>query len=91
MLWRACSKIKANLISDKATQNIELHHMTSIPGDFSASKKVAYWTTQNETAERYAKWLKLKLPVAEICIIQAAVPEAFTLSFHYVSDIFLDW
>lgn len=79
MLWRAGSKVKAHLFYDKATQEIDLNKISCIPGDFSATNKVVYWTPQKETAERYARWYKVLTPIAELCFIQAAVPEVFTL------------
>lgn len=49
--------------------------MSSATGDFSRYTRLAYWTPQKETADRYATWLKHKVPLAEIAIIQVAIPE----------------
>lgn len=78
ILWRACSRRDAEAFYNHHTQEINLHVISTYPGDFSASRVVASWTPQKETADRYAQWAKHTAKDEEIAIIQVAVPEVFT-------------
>lgn len=78
ILWRAGSKHSAEAFYNRQTKTINLLAISTSSGDFNASRNVAYWTPQKETADRYAQWTKHKADVSYITIIQVAVPEAFT-------------
>lgn len=78
MLWRAGSKRKAESFYNTQTKEISFPAIASWPGDFGGNTRVVYWTPQKETADKYAAWLKLRCHADEICMIQVAVPEAFT-------------
>jgi len=78
MIWRAGSRQKAENFYNQMTSQISLEAISTVPGDFSSTRRVAYWTTQKETADRYAQWCKHKMSASEIAFIQVAVPESFT-------------
>ncbi|KAI9769594.1 MAG: hypothetical protein M1839_003633 [Geoglossum umbratile] len=76
MLWRAGDRERSEAFYNKETQEIKLAAISTIPGDFNSQRKLAYWTPQRETADRYAQWTKHKVDISEIVIIQVAVPES---------------
>lgn len=78
MIWRAGSRQKAENFYNQMTSQISLEAISTVPGDFSGTRRVAYWTPQKETADRYAQWCKHKTSASEIAFIQVAVPESFT-------------
>jgi hypothetical protein len=78
MLWRAGSKTKDLRLLDKTSGKISLNAIGTFPGDFSGIRKLAYFTPQRETADRYAQWTKEKVPIENIVITQVAVPETLT-------------
>ncbi len=86
MIWRATSRLKAKSFYDQVTQTISLQAIATSPGDFSGDRSVTYWTTQKETADRYAQWCKRKMEVSVIAIIQVAVPNTFieSLTVEYL-------
>ncbi|KAI9766924.1 MAG: hypothetical protein M1840_006221 [Geoglossum simile] len=80
MLWRAGDRKLSEAFYNKETQEINLAAISTIPGDFNSQRKLAYWTPQRETADRYAQWTKHKVDISEIVMIQIAVPESLTKS-----------
>lgn len=78
MIWHAASRQKAENFYNQTTGQISLRAILTVPGDFSGTSRVAYWTPQKETADSYAQWSKHKMPASEIAFIQVAVPESFT-------------
>jgi hypothetical protein len=76
MIWRACSKDRAARFCNANGHSLDERPMVMAPGDFSGVQYLVYWTPQRETAYRYAGWLKHKIPIAEICILQVACPES---------------
>lgn len=93
MIWRAGTKTKGEAFYDSCTQKINLLAISRIPGDFSASNKVVYFTIQKETADRYAQWAKHKSEVSELAIVQVAVPETMirSLSVKYLWSDTDEW
>jgi hypothetical protein len=73
MLWRADSRSRTK--DFYIGKDINLGAIGSVCGDFSYTKSLTYWT-QKETAERYAKWARHKQRIADIELIQVAVPDA---------------
>src|SRR3954453_12747522 len=86
MLWRAGDRKRPEAFYNQATQEVDLSAISTVPGDFTGQKKVAYWTPQKETADRYAQWTKHKVDISEIVMIQIAVPESLikTLVVYYL-------
>ncbi|KAK2737855.1 hypothetical protein FQN55_000865 [Onygenales sp. PD_40] len=86
MIWRGCTKIAAEEFCGTDSTPLKMGAVSTLPGDFSGERKVAYWSPQKETADRYAQWLKHKLPISEIAIVQVAVPEDMIrhLSVNYL-------
>ncbi|EEP77351.1 predicted protein [Uncinocarpus reesii 1704] len=86
MIWRACSRSSAEEFTNTDPSYLNLNPMSSAPGDFSGYTRLASWTPQKETADRYATWLRYKVPIAEIAIIQVAIPETLikSLSVAYL-------
>lgn len=74
MLWRADSRSRTK--DFYIGKDINLGAIGSVCGDFSYTKSLTYWTPQIETAERYAKWARHKQRIADIELIQVAVPDA---------------
>lgn len=87
MIWRGCSRLSALEFCEGHPDHLVLRAMRSSPGDFSYAP-VGYFTPQRETADRYATWLKHKVPASEVAIFQAAVPEDLirSLSVNYLGS-----
>ena len=86
MLWRACTKPAAEYCAN-APQRLKFTSMTVYPGDFEGDR--TYFTPQYQTANRFANYLKHLAPLAEIAILQIAVPNDFIESLsknHLLSD-----
>lgn len=85
MIWRGCSRLSALEFGEGHPDHLVLRAMRSSPGDFSYAP-VVYFTPQRETADRYATWLKHKVPASEVAIFQAAVPKDLirSLSVNYL-------
>ncbi|KAF2227550.1 hypothetical protein BDZ85DRAFT_315118 [Elsinoe ampelina] len=77
MLWTAGVKEKLERFYDTGTRKVSLRALAMAPGDFSGQIKVAYFTPQLVTADRYAVWLKHRVQKAEIAVAQIAVPNVF--------------
>lgn len=86
MIWRASGMENAKALCNSGGQHLDLISTGSAPGDFDATARKVYFTPQRETANRYAKWLKHKLPISDIAIVQIAVPETLlrSLSVNYL-------
>jgi len=74
MIWRAGDKEKHKDFYNEITGEIDLATIATVPGDFSGTRRVAYFTPQKETADRYAKWTKHKTDIVKVVIAQVAVP-----------------
>lgn len=83
MLWRACTKPAADYCTN-ASQRLKFTFMTTYPGDFNGHR--TYFTPQRHTANRFATYLKHIAPLAEIAVLQMAVPNDFieSLSKNYL-------
>lgn len=83
MLWRACTKPAAESCAN-APQRLKFPSMTVYPGDFEGHR--IYFTPQYQTANRFAAYLKHLASLAEIALLQIAVPNDFieTLSKNYL-------
>ncbi|MCJ1242401.1 hypothetical protein MMC14_010409 [Varicellaria rhodocarpa] len=77
MIWRAGFRDRHRLFYDSETEAIDLTAIASVPGDFSGTRRVAYFTPQRETADRYAVWTKQKTAIVNIVVVQIAVPWTF--------------
>jgi hypothetical protein len=75
-LWRAGDRARSEEFYNQVTQEVKLAAIATIPGDFNSQKRLAYWTPQKETADRYAQWTKHRADDSEIMMIQVAVPES---------------
>lgn len=86
MLWRADSRSRIKYFY--IGKDINLEAIESSCGDFSYKEPLTYWTPQKETAERYAEWARHRQRIADIELIQVAVPDAFmkTLSNKKLFD-----
>lgn len=82
ILWRAETRMKAEAFYDVRTQRIDMASISTVPEGFHGMERVAYSTPQEETADRYAQWLKHKIPASEIAIIQIAVPGTLLRSLN---------
>lgn len=83
MLWRAFTKPATDCCTN-ASQRLKFTFMTMYPGDFNGHR--TYFTPQCQTANRFATYLKHIAPLAEIAILQIAVPNDFieSLSKNYL-------
>jgi hypothetical protein len=86
MLWRAGDRAQSEAFYNQVTQEIKLSTISTIPGDFNCQMTLAYWTPQRETADRYAQWMKHKVDISEIVMIQVAIPESLmkNLTAYYL-------
>ncbi|OCK90250.1 uncharacterized protein K441DRAFT_666276 [Cenococcum geophilum 1.58] len=86
MLWRAGDRARSEAFYNQVTQEIKLAAISTIPGDFNSQRRLAYWTPQRETADRYAQWTKHKVDISEIVMIQVAIPESLmrNLTTYYL-------
>jgi hypothetical protein len=84
IIFHTCTKAEARSLYETASGKIDLLSRGCVPGDFSGTRPLCYWTPQRETADRYASWLKHRVPVANIAIVQIAVPESLTNSLNEV-------
>ncbi|KAI9786809.1 MAG: hypothetical protein M1839_005040 [Geoglossum umbratile] len=86
MIWRAGDRGRSEAFYNQVTQEIDLSAISTMPGDFSGFQKLAYWTPQKETADRYAQWTKHKVPDSEIVMVQVAIPESLLkgLTVYYL-------
>jgi hypothetical protein len=80
MLWRAGDIIKHQAFYNEATGRLDLDAISTFPGNFSGNVRLAYFTPQRETADRYATWYKHKAPQSGITIAQIPVPYRFVES-----------
>ncbi|KAI9846024.1 MAG: hypothetical protein M1838_001474 [Thelocarpon superellum] len=63
-------------------QDINLGLLAAAPGDFSGITPVLYTTPQREIADQYAAWLKKKVLIDDVVILQFAVPNEWLRQFH---------
>jgi hypothetical protein len=86
MIWRAGDRGRSEAFYNQVTQEIDLSAISTMPGDFSSFQKLAYWTPEKETADRYTQWTKHKVPDSEIVMMQVAIPESLlkTLTVYYL-------
>jgi hypothetical protein len=80
MLWRAADFIKHRAFYNEETGKLNLNAISTCPGDFSGDVRLAYFTPQRETADRYATWYKHKAQQSGITIAQISVPNRFVES-----------
>ncbi|CAI7634453.1 unnamed protein product [Penicillium palitans] len=86
MLWRVCLLSEAVECCESCLQELDLEPISSTPGDFSGRTAVAYFSPQRETADRYAMYKKHRFSIAELAILQVAVPDSLvqSLSINYL-------
>lgn len=86
MIWRGGRREWNIPFYNESTGEISIPAVSMLPGDFAGDRRLAYFTPQRETADRYAQWAKNKGPNAEVVIIQIAVPNSFVeaLSREYL-------
>ena len=76
MLWHACSKPAADFCT--SSWCLQLGKLDAHPGDFGGCR--TYFTPQWQTANRFAMYFKHIAPLAEMALLQIAVPNAFLAS-----------
>lgn len=86
MLWRACTEPAAEYCAN-ASQRLKFTFLTVYPGDFEGHR--TYFKPQYQTANHFATYLKHLAPLAEIALLQIAVPNCIIQSVsktHLFSD-----
>ena len=86
MVWRAGLKDITVACCTENADSLAFDRISLAPGDFSGKVPVVYFSTQRETADRYAVYLKYIAPITEIAVLQLAVPNEFiqSLSINYL-------
>ncbi|CRL29319.1 unnamed protein product [Penicillium camemberti] len=86
MIWRACLLSEAVECCESRLQELDFKSISSSPGDFGGRTAVAYFSPQRETADRYAMYKKHRFSIAELAILQVAVPDSLvqSLSINYL-------
>ncbi|KAJ5203159.1 hypothetical protein N7449_005238 [Penicillium cf. viridicatum] len=86
MIWRTCLLSEAVECCESRLGELYLEPLTSSPGDFSGRTAVAYFSPQRETVDRYAMYKKHRFSIAELAILQVAVPDSLvqSLSINYL-------
>ncbi|KAA6415576.1 MAG: hypothetical protein FRX48_00292 [Lasallia pustulata] len=82
MLWGAGHRSRHEEFYDEGTGKVDIGAIAASPGDFSGRAKVTYFTPQRNVADRYAQWQKHKVALANITVLQVAVPWAFVESLN---------
>ncbi|KAK6355447.1 hypothetical protein TWF696_004544 [Orbilia brochopaga] len=78
-LWHGTTQSQARAFFDEQTGEVNTAIFETSPGDLSR-RRLAYWTPQKEIAGRYASWLKHKVPVAEVVLVQVSIANKFVSS-----------
>jgi hypothetical protein len=81
-IWKATTMEKAKALYDENTGEIKLSAGSSVPSDFSGEIQLCYWTPDRLVADEYARWVKLKTPIANIAIVRMFVPESLINSLQ---------
>ncbi|CAG8890146.1 unnamed protein product [Penicillium egyptiacum] len=86
MIWRACLLSEAVECCESRPGELQITPVCSRPGDFSGRTAVAYFSPERETADRYAAYKKHRFSIAELAILQVAVPDSLmqSLSVNYL-------